>query len=92
MIWRTEDGNEFCAVVPLYGRLVDSAGEAYRIACEARFILDKPLDWNGRLRDMEKRAERRSSGDAGIAAKLLADLKDAVKREWEWRKAQRAAA
>lgn len=88
MIWRTEEGYEFISIVESYGKLVDSSGDQWKDACEARSLMAVPLE--ERRRHMELMAQKRSGGDKGREAAILAHLETIVTREWKWRKEQKA--
>lgn len=87
MIWRTEEGHAYSKLVEVYGRLVSSAGEEYRAACEARVILEYPrVD---RMDCMRATARKRGGNDETARAAILERLQADVMREWSWRQEQK---
>jgi len=90
MIWLTGDGYPYTLLVLLYGRLVSSAGEEFKSACEARLILSKPRE--DRPAFIESISRKRSPKDEEGVRAIRDALTEAVMREWDWRKKQRESA
>ena len=82
------DGAEYCALVPLYGQLVNAAGEQHRAACEARVILRKPTKVD-REALVVRLARKRGGAIEERVSWWTEKLKRDVRREWNWCREQR---
>lgn len=77
-------------MVSLYGEMVRTDSEAWRAACEARVLLQYPLEKRRTWIDTFVKARGRGDGTVEYLARV--DLQNALTKEWEWQRAQRAAA